>query len=137
MKQAREREGRIDEEGGLLLPARRLPPPRSISTSAQDYLRSQPAARRNYPAPSDIPAWRRLIDSYNAGFLEIMRPKLRSVAATVTRTELNGVCVYVGHPTAGGAQPGWTNLSLHGGALVFAGGELVETDAAMAISPQP
>ena len=56
MEQATEREGRIDEEGGLLLPARRLPPPRSITTSAQDYLRSQPAVRRNYPAPADTAA---------------------------------------------------------------------------------
>ena len=133
MEQGKERTWQIDEEGGLFLPARRLPSPRSISPSAQDYLRGQPAARRNYPAPTDIPAWRKLIDSYNAGFLEIMRPKLRSVAATVARSELNGVSIYVGRPTAAAAQPDWINLSLHGGALVFAGGELVETDAAMAV----
>jgi acetyl esterase/lipase len=72
-----------------------------------------------------------LVESFNATFLEIMRPKLQAVSATVTRAELNGVPVHIGRPDR--AASGWANLSLHGGALVFAGGELVAGDAAMAV----
>lgn len=121
----------MDEDGSLRLPARRIPLPGSISGAAREFLLSQSGPRRHYPAPTDLAAWRRLVESYNATFLEIMRPKLRVVAATVSRAALNGVPVYIGQPES--ASGGWVNLSLHGGALVFSGGELVATDAAMAV----
>jgi monoterpene epsilon-lactone hydrolase len=121
-------------DGAIALPARQIPIPESISPAAQDFLRSQSAPRRQYPAPGDLAGWRSLIDSYDRTFAEIMAPKLRAIGVPVERTTINGVSVHVGSPPQNpGQAEAWVNLSLHGGALVFAGGELVAADAAMAV----
>jgi len=127
-----EAEAVMDGDGTIALPARRIPIPGSISPAAQDFLRSQSAPRRQYPAPADIPAWRSLIDSYDRTFGEIMAPKLKAIGVPVERTTINGVSVHVGSPEPGQAET-WINLSFHGGALVFSGGALVATDAAMGV----
>lgn len=126
-------EARMGEDGSLRLPARRIPLPGSISAPAREFLLSQSAPRRHYPPPGDLAAWRRLIDGYNASFLDLMDSKLQAVAATVTKAGVNGVSVHIGQPRNSAPDMGWINLSLHGGALVFSGGELVATDAAMAV----
>jgi monoterpene epsilon-lactone hydrolase len=131
---AEDAEAMMDGDGAIALPARRIPIPASISPAAQDFLRSQSAPRRKYPAPDDIADWRSLIDSYDRTFAEIMAPKLRAIGVPVERTTINGVRVHVGSPPQDlGQAEAWINLSLHGGALVFSGGELVATDAAMGV----
>ena len=124
----------MDGDGAIALSARRIPIPGSISPAAQDFLRSQSAPRRQYPAPQDIAGWRSLIDFYDRTFAEIMAPKLQAIGAKVERTTINGVSVHVGSPPlAPGQAEAWVNLSFHGGALVFSGGALVATDAAMGV----
>ena len=131
---AKDAEAVMDGDGAIALPARQIPIPQSISPAAQDFLRSQSAPRRRYPAPRDLAGWRSLINSYDRTFAEIMAPKLRAIGVPVERTTINGVSVHVGSPPQDpGQAAAWVNLSLHGGALVFSGGELVATDAAMAV----
>jgi monoterpene epsilon-lactone hydrolase len=127
-------EAKMCADGWIVLPAREIPIPASISPAAQDFLRGQSAPRRQYPAPDDLAGWRSLIDSYDRTFAEIMAPKLQAISVPVERTTINGVSVHVGSPPLKPEQAeAWVNLSLHGGALVFSGGELVATDAAMGV----
>jgi monoterpene epsilon-lactone hydrolase len=126
--------GTMDSEGNISLAPRQIPIPSSISTEAQNFLRSQSAPRRTYPSPEDLAGWKSFIDSFDRTFLELVRPKLQAAAVVVEETRINNVAVYVGKPSASlGLADAWANLSLHGGALVFCGGKVVATDAALAV----
>jgi epsilon-lactone hydrolase len=126
--------GSMDAEGNTRLGPRQIPIPGHVSAEAREFLRSQPAARREYPSPGDIAGWRALIDSFDRTYVESMQPMLRDAAVPVEETRLNGVAAYLGrphtHPRQGSVQ---VNLSLHGGALVFCGGKAVAVDAALAV----
>src|SRR5258707_14097229 len=88
----------MDGDGAIALPARRIPIPASISPAAQDFLRSQSAPRRQYPAPDDLAGWGSPIDCYDRSSAGSMVPKLRAIGVPVERTTINGVSVHVGSP---------------------------------------
>jgi len=124
----------LDTRGSIFLGPRHIPIPAFLSAEARQFLRSQPATRRAYPSPGDIPGWRALIESFDSTYFDSMQPTLQRAAVSVEETRINDVVVYVGQPKPHAASTGsWVNLSLHGGALVFCGGKAVTVDAALAV----
>lgn len=124
----------LDAQGNIFLGPRHIPIPGFLSAEAREFLRSQPAPRRAYPSPGDIPGWRALIESFDSTYFDSMQPTLQGAIASVEETRINDVVVYAGRPKShAGSTGSWVNLSLHGGALVFCGGKAVAVDATLAV----
>jgi acetyl esterase/lipase len=114
------------------LPARDIPPPRTISPEAQANLAlnaaNPPMAR---PDASDIAGWREAIVRSQEMFDPIARAGLASSSATVEESELGGVPVYVGRPLSELDEDAPVYLYIHGGAFVFGGGLFPVAQAAV------
>jgi epsilon-lactone hydrolase len=112
---------------GVKLDSRTIPAPSSISPEAQATLQRLVGADgvplnalHALPAPEDHTGWRQMqaavaqhYASANAGQAETLRANLHTLA-------LENTTVYVATPATG---TGFAYIDLHGGALVFGGGE--------------
>jgi acetyl esterase/lipase len=115
------------EAGAVQLPARAVPPPRSLSEAAQNALRAG-ASRPSFPTPTadNIAAWRVNIATVNAmmdGYIEQMarNPEIR-----LQTGQTAGVDVYsVTRANADEAEGERIHLYLHGGAWVYGSGRRV------------
>jgi len=110
--------------GALLLPARTIPVPKSISPEAQALLAAAVAHSRAEPMPSHESApevWRGLIEQYDSMILS-MFAGWEGARDLDTRVEVAGaVRVYViAHPSA---VDDACYLDVHGGGLISGGGE--------------
>jgi monoterpene epsilon-lactone hydrolase len=106
------------------LAARRVPYPAALSEAARAMLAMPRPVGGAYPALDDKDGWRRLIASRNAASAEMSAPYLARLKADVAPHPLGGVPSYVATPQ------GERRLSdrhvvfdIHGGALLFGGGE--------------
>ncbi len=116
------------------VPARDIPVPRSLSPAAQAVLSAVPPLEPvTYPAGDDLDGWRTLVAA-NDERIMAMLGGMSGQDIDAERREVNGVGVYVVTP------PGFVDgddrivLSLHGGALIFLGGEACGRMAAIASS---
>ena len=104
------------------LPARELPIPTSISPQAQAALTmgglSHPP---EWPAHDDHEAWRRLIAEQDATILAALAGRVPPKPLSKTTRVIDGVTVYVVEPEGGNDDR--VVLNMHGGALVFMGGD--------------
>lgn len=106
-------------DGAIAIPAREVPPPRSVSAQARAYLRSGGAQPYREPPPLDDPAaWKRFIAAQDAQLMQAAESVLKIPAAPVETRTIAGVTVHV----ATGAGPAKPHYFIHGGAWqLFAG----------------
>jgi acetyl esterase/lipase len=106
------------------LAARRVPLPAALSEAAKAMLATPRPAGGPYPALADKIAWRRLIAARNAASAEMSAPFAARLKAEVSAHPLAGVSTYVARPV-GERLIGKDHvvLDIHGGALLFGGGE--------------
>lgn len=128
----------MDEQSfGVRLPARVLPAPRSISAEARAALdRLVDAdgvpinAKHPMPDPEDRDGWVRIKAAVDAHYAAGIRDLAGSLRASVETVRLGDTVVHVATPdTATIAEAAY--LDLHGGALVFGGGEACRVGAQM------
>jgi epsilon-lactone hydrolase len=114
----------------VIVPERRIAPPRTISAAARDMLSAGAAAPRlPWPDPADAAAWATRIAQSAALWAPIAEAALVQARATVATRAIGGVTCHVGTP-AGAAREGAVYLYIHGGAFVFGGGAFARMQAA-------
>jgi acetyl esterase/lipase len=104
------------------VPARDLPIPDHLSAVARMYLTPQPSLAV-YPALDDAAAWHGYINAVDASILPMLQQM--SAHATAEVTERNAASVNVFDIVPPGLDPDDRSviLEMHGGALIFCGGE--------------
>jgi acetyl esterase/lipase len=128
----------MDEQSfGVRLPARVLPAPRSISAEARAALdRLVDAdgvpinAKHPMPDPEDHEGWIRIKAAVDAHYAAGMKGLAGSLRASVETVRLGDAVVHVATPETESIAAG-AYLDLHGGALVFGGGEACRVGAQM------
>lgn len=128
----------MDEQSfGVRLPARVLPAPRSISTEARAVLdRLVDAdgtpinAKHPLPDPEDHEGWVRIKAAVDAHYAAGIKGLAGSLRASVETVQLRDAVVHVATPETASMAEG-AYLDLHGGALVFGGGEACRVGAQM------
>lgn len=124
-------------DGVVRLPARDIPAPAALSPEARAIL-AQPrptVTGGDYPAQTDKDGWRRLIASRDKANADLTAPYAARLKSDVEARTMGGVPIYVGTPQAGrllDSRP--VVLDIHGGALIFSGGEANVRFEAQAIS---
>jgi len=109
----------------LEVPARRIPPPASVSPEARAALsESWAAGDVAYPPPDDLESWALVRQLADQAIVDRIAAQSAAIAASVETVELAGVTVHVLTPADLAADA--TNrvyLDIHGGALVFGAGD--------------
>lgn len=120
--------------GAVILPARSIEPPTSISEAARDYLRT--GAKRPYVAPppaADAAAWEASIAAQEAGALKMMKGgDLVFPGFKVEDRIIGGVIVYVVTPPAAAPNQGKPHMNIHGGGWTSLGGKIARVFAQVA-----
>jgi epsilon-lactone hydrolase len=122
---------------GVLVEKRFVPFPKSISPQARAALAdfaaaaaAEPRRRDSYPVPDDLSGWVALIEATNAKHAAMIAPLVKDSVATVEVVEMNGVTVYLATPEKLSAESERrAYLHVHGGALIFGGGEVCRLSA--------
>ena len=115
-----------DDQGPVAveLASRRVPLPAALSEAAKAVLTLPRPAQGAYPAPDDKDGWRRLIAARDKGSAEMSAPYAARLKADVTASPLGGVPVYKATPRAERLiADRHVIFDIHGGALLFGGGE--------------
>lgn len=120
------------EFSALQLPARSIPPPRSISVEAQAVLgraAETPIAWHDYPALDDTPGWLNWVDAADANMKAMLQATGELGAGADIETIMIGdapcYCVR-------GARTDDVLFEIHGGGLIGGGGELCRIGALQA-----
>ncbi len=107
---------------------RAIPPPGTISPQAREALSvgaAAPSASR--PDPGDLEGWRVAVAASEAMWAPIASEMLAGCASKVETRTIAGVTCYVSTPAGlDAAARGRVYLYIHGGALVFGGGEFAK-----------
>jgi epsilon-lactone hydrolase len=127
----------MDDGQGVKLEARTVPFPRSISAEAQAALRRSVGedgvpnnARYVMPPPEDHAAWRAVQAAADTQYAAAVAALAGSLRASVETIALGETTVHVATP-AEIARPECAYVDLHGGALVFGGGDACRVGAQM------
>lgn len=128
----------MDEQSfGVRLPARVLPAPQSISAEARAALDSLVDAdgipinaKHPLPDPEDRDGWVRIKAAVDAHYAAGIKDLAGSLRASVETVQLGDTVVHVATPDTATIAEG-AYLDLHGGALVFGGGEACRVGAQM------
>ncbi len=106
-----------------------FPPPRSISPEAQAVLAAQPlAVSARFPDPNDYDRWRANIAKTNAMMADMWSGL--SPGTDVCRGQVGGVPVVTAKPAKLDFPTSKVFFDIHGGALIYLGGENVSSWAA-------
>jgi len=117
------------------LPARQIPLPAAISDDAREALSAGVPGDGVMPALDDHGAWRKLIAQRTEGAAAMRGPLMARLKADVEPREMAGVPVYVGRPRGERLiDDRRVVFDIHGGALIFGGGESAVRFEAAAIS---
>jgi acetyl esterase/lipase len=115
-----------DDRGpaALELASRRVPLPVALSEAARAVLAMPRPGQGAYPALDDADGWRRLIAARNKASAELSAPYAARLKADVEGRTMGGAPVYVARPQ-GQRLIGDDHVvfDIHGGALLFGGGE--------------
>lgn len=87
-----------------------------------------PEPRSPFPSTNDPESWAPYIESRNGAFRKILGQRLLEETKRVRSAPLGDASVYIAEPE-GNAQAGKVCLSIHGGAFMLQGGDLVTYDA--------
>lgn len=121
----------VDKNGMVKLPARDIPQPAALSDQARAVLGAPRLPPRAYPPASDKAAWKKLIAANDGRNLELAAQYMSRLQADLEERTIAGRPVHVGTPR--GARlldKRHVVLDIHGGALIFGGGEMTKLDAA-------
>ena len=126
----------IEVKGPVVsLPAREIPLPAAISDAAREVLSAGLPGDGVIPALDDHDAWRKLIAQRGEGAAAMRGPLMDRLKADVEPREVAGVPVYVGRPRGERLiDDRHVVFDIHGGALIFGGGESAVRFEAAAIS---
>jgi len=120
----------MSSRNGVRLPARNIPFPRSISEEAQATLRrlvnedGVPLnALHQPPQPDDFDGWMQLKAIADAQYGAAIAQLAGQLRASVETIEIDGATVHIATP-AGPKTDGAVYLDLHGGGLIFGGGDI-------------
>jgi monoterpene epsilon-lactone hydrolase len=117
------------------LPPRQIPLPAAISDAAREMLSAGLPGDGAMPALDDHDAWRKLIAQRSEGAAAMRGPLMERLKADVEPREMAGVPVYVGRPRGERLiDERHVVFDIHGGALIFGGGESAVRFEAAAIS---
>jgi len=124
----------LADDGSLLLGARRIPLPSSVSHQARAWLAMPRLSLPARPPLEDTDAWRRRVAQVNADSeprVAMMMAQVSDRARVDTRT-VDGVLVHVGTPVAPRPERReWLRITVHGGALLYLGGAFARAEAAL------
>lgn len=115
-----------DMDGAVRLPAREIPPPAALSPEARAVLSAgRPTVTGGaYPSLDDKEAWRRLVAARDKASAELTAPYAARLKADVEARTMGAVPVYVATPRADRrVSSRHVVLDIHGGALIFGGGQ--------------
>lgn len=104
------------------IPARELPIPAYLSPLARMYLTPQPA-KPAYPDLDDKAGWAAYVAAMDAGILPLLQQISGHALAEANLRDAGGAKVYDIVPTGHDAADRTVILEMHGGALIFCGGE--------------
>jgi monoterpene epsilon-lactone hydrolase len=107
----------------VVLPARTIEPPSTISTEAQAALAfaaNTPAT--SYPSPGDLEGWRRAMEASDAVWNPLVAQILASCRCRIDTQSMAGVTTYLCTPGAPGKAEHHIYLYIHGGGFVFGAG---------------
>jgi len=126
-----------DESSGVRLPARVLPAPSSISSEARSALDrlvdadGMPInAKHRMPEPEDYDGWVRIKSAVDAQYVASMKGLAGTLRASVETVRVGDAVVHIATPETATTTEG-AYLDLHGGALVFGGGDACRVGAQM------
>lgn len=105
------------------VPARDVPVPAHLSEAAQTSLASNVPVPQAYPPLFDHEAWRSMIAAQNARLLAMPHAQPAG-AATVETVDLGKTVAYDITPEGVCADDRRVHLDIHGGALIYGGGEV-------------
>jgi epsilon-lactone hydrolase len=108
----------------------RMAPPMSISETARELLSAPFFPPAVYPDADDSGAWRRHVADLNAQLATLFSNIGPIDDIAVGRDTIDGVPVYTAIPR--GADEARLLCDIHGGALIYMGGDMVATTAALA-----
>lgn len=113
-----------DEAGVVRLPARAIPPPGGVSEAARDNLALTRPSRGRLPPLDDADAWRGVIARRNADNAALIAPFAVKLKADVEAATFGDALVYVATPQGRRLlDERHVVMDIHGGALLFLGGE--------------
>ncbi|MCC6710642.1 MAG: alpha/beta hydrolase [Gammaproteobacteria bacterium] len=115
--------------------SRGFPPPLSISPQAQAVL-SGPGfgtVPPPLPEPHDLQGWRRHIAEHNATLAALLLNDVPEEACSATWDKISGVPIVRARPATCLFGEGKVLLEIHGGALIYMGGELVRSAAKLLV----
>jgi monoterpene epsilon-lactone hydrolase len=124
------------EVAPLQVPARCIPAPMTISAEARGTLVPSPDGfgADGFPAPDDIAGWQDMMAnavlSAPEHIITGMAARLGRVQATSEAVEVAGVSIFDTVPA--GAYSERIHLDIHGGALIFGGGEICQMTSMLA-----
>jgi acetyl esterase/lipase len=122
-------------DGTVSLPARVVPAPALISDVARAALAAPRPAAGAWPDPGDKDAWRRLIAARDRRSAQMSAPFAAKLKSDVAGRTMAGVPVHVGTPRGERhIDTGHVVFDIHGGALLFGGGEANVRYEAAAVS---
>ncbi len=102
---------------------RRLPPPPTVSAQAQAALAAPSLPQAELPAPDDVIGWRRHVAEQDAMMMAFLTERMPQDGVTVTSATLDGVPVFIATPDGCDPASRRVYLDIHGGALVYLGGD--------------
>jgi acetyl esterase/lipase len=108
--------------------ARLVPFPRSISPQARAALANfvnedgTPFPRARLPAPDDFAGWAQAKEQADAGIMQWIAPRVANSTARVETTQIGGAVVHIATPLEPKRKHS-VYLDIHGGGLVYGGGE--------------
>lgn len=118
----------FNADGNMLVAARTVPVPASLSEAARRFLKTAFPPMKE-PALDDPVGWKRAATALDAMFEPMVDRILGGTAASVTSEMLGDAVVHVARPHEL-SHPDWTHLSIHGGSWVFLGGGYAKAEAA-------
>lgn len=118
-------EATIDNTGRLLLPARAIPVPSTISAAAQRALTAPLFGPEEWPALTDVAGWKRHSAERDAVIADLLSARLPPFSGSVVDHALSAATLYEIVP----ANPSKDHrqralIYVHGGAFIFGGGSL-------------
>lgn len=111
-------------ENTLHVPARDLPVPQHLSAEAQAFLSRPHSFAGNNPALDDVEGWRQKIVASDAMIKELFFSRAAAMPVTVTERREGTALGYEVVPQGVRADDRRVFLEIHGGALIYAAGEV-------------
>jgi monoterpene epsilon-lactone hydrolase len=105
------------------LQPRSFPPPSTISPQARAVLEAPTAPHMIYPAADDTAGWRELIRRQNEAIIPALLAQIDAEGFQEESLSLGGITTYAVTPKGVGRHDRRVYLDIHGGGLIFLGGD--------------